>query len=680
MELLVLDTEFKSLDTLDIFESLIWTDRYFECGDFEIYTPAESEIMKMLPKGYYLYLKESEHIMIIEDVEIETDAEQGAHLKITGRSLESILDRRIIWGQTVLSGNLQDGIKKLLNENVISPSDENRKIPNLSFEESTDVRIKALTLEAQYYGDNLYDAIVDICKNVGVGFKIVLNGTNLVFSLYMGTDRSYSQVGNPYVVFSPGFDNLMNSNYIESTRTLKNVTLVAGEGEGSDRKTTTVYLGTSAASGIDRRELFTDASGISQTVEDGTLTDAEYISQLAQKGNEELSNNTETVSFEGEVDISATYTYDEDYFLGDVVQVGNEFGNEARCRITEFVRSQDETGNEYYPTFETLDDFIESNPFAIRLTKAPGSSIKVNDRSYTKTNTEPVIFIPWHLGGSNYTGWIVMGRTQEAIQGTVNTPQYCVDMQVTINGRSAYIKHLGNGMYHNYAINVNTENYSSSVNPFGIYTIGHFDVGAGAVIDDFDNYWLQFAENLLYAADGGGQQVTLPSEYERINYIRMSGAQYIDPINLDSNFQIMFDVMLDNTTAYYNFYDSSNRMLWITRAGTLEINANATTASINKNERLLVFSDATGSANVVRVNSSQVLSVPKVSTSGQVSMFNRSGGQCFKGAVYGIKVYSGSNLTYNFIPCINPSGEYGLYDVVNNQFYGNAGTGSFTGG
>lgn len=531
MELLVLDTEFKSSDTLDIFESLIWTDRYFECGDFEIYTPAESEIMKMLPKGYYLYLKESEHIMIIEDVEIETDSEEGAHLKITGRSLESILDRRIIWGQAILSGSLQDGIKKLLNENVISPSDENRKIPNFSFQESSDVRIKAITLEAQYYGDNLYDAIVDICKNVGVGFKITLNGTNLVFLLYMGDDRSYSQTENPYVVFSPGFDNLMNSNYIESTRTLKNVTLVAGEGEGPNRKTTTVYLGSSAASGLYRREIFTDASGVSQTVEGGTLTDAEYLSQLAQKGNEELSNNTETVSFEGEVDISATYTYDEDYFLGDVVQVGNEFGNEARCRITEFVRSQDKTGNEYYPTFETL-----------------------------------------------------------------------------------------------------------------------------------------------------GTSISLPSGYEQIDHIRMSGAQYINPINLDVNFQIIFDVMLDNTTVYYNLYDSSDRMLWITSAGELEINATATKASINKNERLLVISDATGSSNVVRVNSSQVLSVSKVSTSGPVTMFNRSGAQCFKGAVYGIKVYSGSNLTYNFIPCINPSGEYGLYDVVNNQFYGNVGTGSFTGG
>src|SRR5699024_2798107 len=123
-----------------------------------------------------------------------------------------------------------------------------------------------------------------------------------------GIDHSYTQIVHPYVIFSPGFDNLMNSNYIESIKTLKNVTLVAGEGEGSERKTTTVYSDSNQPSGFDRRELFTDASGISQKTEDGDLTDAEYLSQLSQKGVEELSNNKETKSFEGELDISATYT------------------------------------------------------------------------------------------------------------------------------------------------------------------------------------------------------------------------------------------------------------------------------------------------------------------------------------------------------------------------------------
>ena len=40
MEVLVLNTEFESVAIIDTFESLIWTDRYYEAGDFEIYTAA----------------------------------------------------------------------------------------------------------------------------------------------------------------------------------------------------------------------------------------------------------------------------------------------------------------------------------------------------------------------------------------------------------------------------------------------------------------------------------------------------------------------------------------------------------------------------------------------------------------------------------------------------------------
>lgn len=354
MELLILDKAFNNYETLDIFESLIWTDRYCGYGDFEIYMPANEEILSILQLDYYLYLKESEHIMVIEDVEIETDKEEGAHVKITGRSLESILDRRIIWNQTVIKGNLQNGIKKLLDENAISPSDESRKIPNLVFKENSDERITSLEIETQYYGESLYDAVAGICKSENIGFKIILDGTNLVFSLYVGEDRSYEQDANPFVVFSPGYDNLMNSNYIESIKTRKTVTLVAGEGEGSNQKTTTVEIEEGAGTGLDRRETFTDAGSISQTVDGEQISDSEYKNQLAQKGKESLSENKKTISFEGEVDSLATYEYGVDYYLGDIVQVANEFGSEARSRITEFVRSQNDTGTEIYPTFENV--------------------------------------------------------------------------------------------------------------------------------------------------------------------------------------------------------------------------------------------------------------------------------------------------------------------------------------
>ena len=222
--------------------------------------------------------KESEHVMIVEKIQITSDTEDGNHVTVTGRSLESILDRRIVWGQKLLSGNLQNGIKTLLNENVISPSDSNRKISNFIFKESTDSAITKLKLEAQYTGDNLYDVIQKICEEQGIGFKITLNDEKqFVFELYAGSDRSYDQTENPYVIFSPKFENIINSNYIESKASLKTVTLVGGEGEGAGRRYTTVGGG----SGLNRRELFTDARDISSNVgSDDALTDAEYMAYL----------------------------------------------------------------------------------------------------------------------------------------------------------------------------------------------------------------------------------------------------------------------------------------------------------------------------------------------------------------------------------------------------------------
>lgn len=241
MELIVLDTSLKMLSVLDTFESLIWTERFSAYGDFEVYTSINDSVLEILKDDYYLWLKESDQTMIVEDRKIESDAENGNHFTVTGRSLESILERRIIWKQTILSGNFQNGIKKLLDENIINPSDASRKVEGLIFEASTDPAITGLTVDAQFTGDNLYDAIKKLCDSKNIGFRIKLSDDNkFVFKLYAGTDRSYDQFTNPYVIFSPKFENVINTNYLESKKTLKTVTLVAGEGEGADRRTTTV--------------------------------------------------------------------------------------------------------------------------------------------------------------------------------------------------------------------------------------------------------------------------------------------------------------------------------------------------------------------------------------------------------------------------------------------------------
>ena len=45
--------------------------------------------------------------------------------------------------------------------------------------------------------------------------------------------------------------------------------------------------------------------------------------------------------------------------------------------------------------------------------------------------------------------------------------------------------------------------------------------------------------------------------------------------------------------------------------------------------------------------------------------------------LYAGNVVQNGQIIRNFVPCINPSGEIGLYDFVTKRFYGNAGTGEF---
>lgn len=359
MELMTLNTEFEAIYIVDTFESLIWTDRYDEAGDFELYQAMDLELLKYIKQDYYFRNDESEHGMIIEQIRVASDTENGNKLIVTGRSFESLLDRRIIWGQKIYKGNLQDAIHSMLDESIIAPKITDRRIPNFVFKASDDPAITSLTIDAQYTGDNLYDIISNLCIKNRIGFKITLNEQNqFVFQLYAGKDRSYNQTKNPYVIFSPAYENIVNSNYLESKKGLKNVTLVAGEGEGASRRTAIV----GSASGLERRELFTDARDISSDIgEDEQLTPAEYAKQLKQRGSENLAENVFVTSFEGEVEATKMFIYGTDFFIGDIVEVENEYGHEGQAYISEFVISQSDEGIYTYPTFKTVEKGIDEN-------------------------------------------------------------------------------------------------------------------------------------------------------------------------------------------------------------------------------------------------------------------------------------------------------------------------------
>ena len=357
MEIKLLDSDFEEIYILDTFKSLIWTDRYWKAGDFEITTAPTPDILAMLLDTTYLALAESPHHMILEDFNIHSDVEDGNQLIITGRSLETLLERRIAWSAIAMRGNLQTEIERLLDDNAISPTDSLRDFAGFVFNTSADTAVTSLTVDSQFSGETLYKILSDLCVTNGIGFRLFRDLVNdqWDFELYAGVDRSYDQSVNAYVAFTSNLENLLNSDYIESSRSLKTVCLVAGAaGVGSIKTTSVIFAPSSSGlSDLARRELYYEAS-VSRNTPDGELSEAEYLLQLEGRGSEELAKYIYLKSFDGEID-TRMYNYGDDFGMGDILQIADDYGHETDSRVTEMTYSQDAEGISIYPTFETIE-------------------------------------------------------------------------------------------------------------------------------------------------------------------------------------------------------------------------------------------------------------------------------------------------------------------------------------
>lgn len=358
MNVYVLDSNFKRIGLCDDFKSIIWTTRYFTPGDFELYLPATDQNITLLSEDRYVVREKDisetdgkitmHNVMIIEKVQVTTSIEDGNYLTVTGRCLKSILARRIVWQQTTLSGRMEMAIRQVVNENAINPAITARKISQLQLGTS---RGYTDTIEKQVTGDILSDFITEVCTAYGTGWDIFIAGNKFVFELYRGVDRSYNQKERPCVIFSQEFDNLLTTDYVYDKTNHKNVALVAGEGEGLARKTATV----GNASGLARYELYVDSRNSSSN--DGEITDAAYTQLLIEEGNEALSDDANNIveNIEGSVEANSTYILNQDYFLGDIVEVVNEYGIATTPRIIEIIENEDDTGSTVIPTFSTWE-------------------------------------------------------------------------------------------------------------------------------------------------------------------------------------------------------------------------------------------------------------------------------------------------------------------------------------
>lgn len=187
------------------------------------------------------------------------------------------------------------------------------------------------------------------------------------------------------------------------------------------------------------------------------------------------------------------------------------------------------------------------------------------------------------------------------------------------------------------------------------------------------------------------QKTVLPNGYRELDYIETDGTQYITTgVTVTGNTRVVAKMMLfekgsagnyvymfasatplfcvrmhwNNGRPYCRYGNETSQIFYVTGVGEV--------LSINYGGGISTISDPADSY------SKDVGTVDF--TDGELQIFAAKGGSRGKGRVWMFKVYDGEALVRDYIPCINPDGEVGLYDLITASFYGNARTGSFIAG
>lgn len=170
---------YRNLDPLmviDDYISAVWNNKYFTAGDFEIICRTTNERILKIVRNNFITLNGTDEIAVIEAVEFSKDEEQGATMKITGKFAQSLLSKRIVWNKTLLNGNVENELRRLINENALNPTDKERQIDSESERQVLTGRVLNVPEEAKAVND--VEIISDTeCLNAGTPEKFTAYGT-----------------------------------------------------------------------------------------------------------------------------------------------------------------------------------------------------------------------------------------------------------------------------------------------------------------------------------------------------------------------------------------------------------------------------------------------------------------------------------------------------------------------
>jgi hypothetical protein len=373
MDIFILDTLLRPIDIVDQYVSFIWTERWDRMGDFELVTFATPNNRRRFVADTKLSITQSKRVMIVETTEETDDVETGSVLKVKGRCLNSLLEKRVAASVSTFTSL----ILSTWDTSGFSPKE---LLPLYFFQicydgdlSSGDI-IPFIQLSGTLYPvenipdpypdgieyslkpKDLYAAMREMCDAYDIGFRFYRdpNASKLYFEATMGCDRTTAQTDFPPVTFSQDMANLIDTtaftDYSKYYNAVQVIYFYKDEFENDITMSEFVKAPELDFSegGFDQK---TKLLSVTQLPEDMLLVDAPAY--LIKLGQEELGKSRPVNLYDGEVSKNSTYVYETHYNLGDIVEVRGNDGGIAFMRVVEQIFKSDSSGDAAYPSLIT---------------------------------------------------------------------------------------------------------------------------------------------------------------------------------------------------------------------------------------------------------------------------------------------------------------------------------------
>jgi hypothetical protein len=356
------------LAEIDDYESLLFTRRWHEVGEFELRINRHKRHTELLQRGNLIMLGASRNkvgIIRHREIELDENGKKTENWLIKGIALKGVTAQRITVppvgdSHDRASGAAETVMKRYVDNHIVNPVDVKRKIDMLVIA-SDQQRGSQISWESRF--KNLADELIEISKASGLGWDVILDfeQKKWIFDVFEGRDLTVNQSVNPPVIFSPQFESLKQLSFVESDYNYKNYGYIAGQGEGEERRVVEV----GEAEGLSRIETFIDSRDISEEDESGqALPEEQVIAKLRERGQQKLSEFAQEFFLEGQILTNSPFAYEKDYDLGDIVTIQNrEWGVTRDARITEIKEIYEPGG------FQIEATFGESRPTLVKKLK-----------------------------------------------------------------------------------------------------------------------------------------------------------------------------------------------------------------------------------------------------------------------------------------------------------------------